>query len=201
MPQEPQMPGTDERWAQFRFSVIGPLLAAPPRRGELGNELKRLARTSWRHPISGQPVQFGLSTIERWYYKALKEPKDPIGVLARKVREDHGTHPSLRQELRAELLAQYRQHPNWSYQLHADNLAARVAMNPKLGVSFRSACRTQAGFRGRASADREILVRVSQARSRQGCRGRSRAASGRDRGSSGWQVRLPLGDSAMRSRR
>jgi hypothetical protein len=32
-----------ERWARFRFSVIGPLLAAPPERGELQEELKSLA--------------------------------------------------------------------------------------------------------------------------------------------------------------
>ena len=42
-----------ERWAQFRFSVIGPLLAAPPARGELQPQLKRLAAKQWRHPISG----------------------------------------------------------------------------------------------------------------------------------------------------
>ena len=56
-----------------------------------------------------------------------------MGVLARKIREDHGSHPSLSMELRSELLSQYRQHPNWSYQLHADNLAALVTANPKLG--------------------------------------------------------------------
>lgn len=133
MPTDPQMSGTDERWAHFRFSVIGPLLAAPPPRGELKGELEGLANKSWRHPISGRSARFGLSTIERWYYKALKEPKDPVGVLARKIRNDHGTHPSLTAELRAELLAQYRQHPGWSYQLHADNLAARVEFDPKLG--------------------------------------------------------------------
>ena len=33
-----------ERWARFRFSVIGPLLAAPPERGELQEQLKSLAR-------------------------------------------------------------------------------------------------------------------------------------------------------------
>ena len=131
------VPGTaqagDERWAHFRFSVIGPLLAAPPERGELKAELERLARKRWRHPITGQWVQWGASTIERWYYKALKEPKDPVGVLARKIREDCGTHPSLSRELRAELLAQYRQHPAWSYQLHADNLAALAGADPGLG--------------------------------------------------------------------
>jgi putative transposase len=124
----------DERWAHFRFSVIGPLLAAPPERGELRDELQRLAQKTWRHPITRQGVLLGASTIERWYYKALKQPRDPVSVLARKIREDHGSHPSLSMELRGELLSQYRQHPNWSYQLHADNLAVLVKSNPKLGT-------------------------------------------------------------------
>ena len=32
-----------EQWARFRFSVIGPSLAAPPERGDLQEELKSLA--------------------------------------------------------------------------------------------------------------------------------------------------------------
>jgi hypothetical protein len=43
-----------ERWARFRFSVIGPLLAAPPERGELQEQLKSLAAQNWQHPITGQ---------------------------------------------------------------------------------------------------------------------------------------------------
>ena len=58
-----------ERWARFRFSVIGPLLAAPPDWGELQEQLEELSRQKWHHPITGQRVQFGLSTIERWFYK------------------------------------------------------------------------------------------------------------------------------------
>jgi len=123
----------DQRWAHFRFSVVGPLLAAPPERGDLQGELKRLARKRWRHPISEEWVRFGASTIERWYYQALREPKDPVGVLARKIREDQGTYPSLSMELRNAIQAQYRQHPGWSYQLHSDNLAVRVEQGPQLG--------------------------------------------------------------------
>jgi len=125
--------GGDERWAHFRFSVIGRLLAAPPRRGELKEELQRLAQKAWRHPISGKLTFFGASTIERWYYKARNEPADPVAVLARKVREDKGTSPSLSPGARTALFEQYRQHPSWTYQLHADNLAARVKREPELG--------------------------------------------------------------------
>jgi transposase InsO family protein len=129
-----EVSGGDERWAQFRFSVVGPLLAAPPEKGELTQELKCLAAKKWRHPITGQWVRFGISTIERWYYRALNEPRDPVGVLARKIREDRGTHPSLSIELRGALHAQYKEHPQWSYQLHADNLAVLARENPKLGA-------------------------------------------------------------------
>ncbi len=123
----------DPRWARLRFSIVGPLLAAPPERGELRGELKRLAARQWVHPVTGQRVRFGVSTIERWYYRALRERNDPVGVLGRKIREDHGTHPSLSLPLRNELARLYRQHPDWSYQLHADNLAVRVEQDPRLG--------------------------------------------------------------------
>jgi putative transposase len=56
-----------ERWAQLRFSVVGPLLAAPPGPGQLRLELKHLAERKWRHPITGAWTSFGRSTIERWY--------------------------------------------------------------------------------------------------------------------------------------
>jgi transposase InsO family protein len=125
--------GREQRWARFRFSVIGPLLAAPPERGELREELEILARKKWRHPITGQSVQFSLPSIERWYYRALGEPKDPVGVLGRKIRQDCGTHPSLSMELRGVLLEQYRKHPSWTYQLHADNLAVLMEQAPGLG--------------------------------------------------------------------
>ena len=124
----------DQRWAHFRFSVIGPLLASPPGAGELGGALKGLAAKRWRHPITGRWVSFGASTIERWYYRALRAQRDPVGVLARKLRADRGTHPSLSVALRAALAVQYRQHPDWSYQLHSDNLAVRAEEDPRLGA-------------------------------------------------------------------
>ena len=45
-----------EKWATFRFSVIGLLLAAPPRRGELAGAIAALAERTWQHPISGKPT-------------------------------------------------------------------------------------------------------------------------------------------------
>ena len=45
------------------FGLVGGLLAAPPERGELRGELKRLSAKKWRHPINGEWVSFGASTI------------------------------------------------------------------------------------------------------------------------------------------
>ena len=46
------------------------------------------AERTRRHPTTGEPTRFGLSTIERWYYRALKEKPDSVGVLRRKGRTD-----------------------------------------------------------------------------------------------------------------
>ena len=127
-------PRSQEQWARFRFSVVGPLLAAPPAPGELQARLEALAAQKWRHPIHGQWVPFGLSTIERWYYTALHAKQDPVAALRRKPRSDQGQHPALSQPLRDALTLQYRQHPHWSYQLHADNLTVLAAQQPALGA-------------------------------------------------------------------
>jgi putative transposase len=103
-----------ERWAHLRFSVVGQLLAAPPPKGELRAELTQLAARTWQHPITGKPVRFALSTIERWYLRARRERRDPVGVLRRKLRADAGIqHVVL--AVREVLRTQYGMHPNWSF--------------------------------------------------------------------------------------
>ena len=102
--------------------MIGPLLAAPPSRGQLQAQLQELAAKKWTHPISGESVVFGASTLERWFYKALGSKASPVEALKRKIRSDHGQHPSLSPRLIELLSEQHRQHPSWSYQLHFDNL-------------------------------------------------------------------------------
>jgi len=125
-------PSSHERWAHLRFSVVGPLLASPPGRGELRQELERLAQKVWRHPVTGEGVRFAVSTIERWYYAA-RLGKDPVGVLRRKPRSDRGRQRAFSVPLAEVLRQQYRDHPSWSYQLHLDNLATRVRQEPGLG--------------------------------------------------------------------
>jgi hypothetical protein len=125
-------PSSPRRWAELRFAIVGPLLAAPPRRGELGDALEELSRRVWRHPTTGAPVRFGASTIERWLYRARRESRDRVAVLARRVRKDHGARPSLSREVRQALGVQYRGHTGWTVQLHYDNLVALADKEPAL---------------------------------------------------------------------
>ncbi len=132
MSESPQPP-IHERWAQLRFAVVGPLLMAPPERGELQAALEELATRSWLHPVTGTPTRFGLSTIERWYSAARRAPVDPVGVLRRKVRSDAGQQTAVGDKLKQAMLEQYAEHPRWSYALHYGNLAAQVRTDATLG--------------------------------------------------------------------
>lgn len=123
---------TSERWAPLRFAVVGPLLAAPPPKGELDAAITALTRKQWRHPRTGEPICFGFSTIERWYYRSRNEKQDPVGVLRRAVRKDRG-ESQISEAQKAVLHAQWKEHKNWSVQLHVDNLAVLVNADPKLG--------------------------------------------------------------------
>ena len=122
-----------DRWARLRLAIIGPLLAAPPRRGHRDAALRALAAQTWRHPLSEQPVGFGFSTIERWYYAARNEARDPVGVLRRQRRRDAGRSWAISAKLREVLRAQYQAHSRWTYRLHTDNLAVLVAADAALG--------------------------------------------------------------------
>lgn len=122
-----------DRWAELRFSVVGPLLASPPKRGELVVALDALAGRRWLHPVSGQEVRFEVPTIERWYYQARNAGVDRIGALRKKERSDAGKHRSMALGVRAALREQYEQHPTWSYQLHADNLDVVCEQDSALG--------------------------------------------------------------------
>ena len=78
-----------DRWARLRFAIIGPLLAAPPERGELRQALEGLAGRSWKHPVNGTMRQFSVATLERWYYTA-RNARDPVAALRRRGRNDAG---------------------------------------------------------------------------------------------------------------
>ena len=113
-----------ERWARFRFGVIGPLLSAPPTvRGDLKRELERLALRTWMDPVTGEPTTFGVSTVERWYYRA-RGTANPVKALRKKVRKDRGRHRSLSETAKRAILVQHREHPGWTKKLHYDNILA-----------------------------------------------------------------------------
>jgi transposase InsO family protein len=120
-------PQDRDRWARLRFAIVGPLLAAPPPPGALRSALQELAKRSWQHPTSALPVQFGLSTLERWYYAARRAQMDPVAALRTAIRADAGRRRAVTQAVIDALEAQYQAHPGWSCQLHYDNLAAALA--------------------------------------------------------------------------
>ncbi len=110
MTQPARGPRAHERWAHTRFSIVGQLLSAPPGKGALKAAIAELAARTWQHPTTGEPVRFGFSTIERWYYRALRERTDPVGVLRRKLRVDAGRQTMVRDAVRSAILAQYAAH-------------------------------------------------------------------------------------------
>lgn len=123
-----------ERWANLRHSIIGALLAAPPRRGELRAAIEALAAKTWQHPITGKHVSFAYSTLERWLYLARRAGHaDTVNALRRRVRKDAGTRRAVSAAMVAAVVQQHRDHPTWSYQLHADNLVALAELDAALG--------------------------------------------------------------------
>ena len=68
---QPSSADDPDRWARLRFAIIGPLLAAPPARGELQQALRELAAKPWRHPLTGAAMRFSVPTLERWFYAEL----------------------------------------------------------------------------------------------------------------------------------
>ena len=125
--------GDRDRWARLRFAIVGPLLASPPPAGRLRAEFERLSQRDWEHPSGKGPVRFAVSTIERWYYQARAEERDPVKALRRQPRADAGRARAMSARLIEALREQYRTHPSWSKQLHYDNLQKLVTETPGLG--------------------------------------------------------------------
>lgn len=121
-----------DRWARLRFAIIGPLLAAPPEAGALRATITALASKTWQHPSTGLPVSFGVSTLERWFYRARRASLDPVAALKTAVRTDVGRQRVMSTAVIEALTAQYNAHPGWTCQLHYDNVAA--ALGPDVAM-------------------------------------------------------------------
>lgn len=129
-------------WAEFRFSVVGHLLACPPKtKGELKGHLFTLAAKTYRHPLTQADLSVSWHTLERWYYRARKGP-DPIASLRKRTRKDRGRR-LMSEALSEALKVQHQDYPSWSYRLHTDNLKAHAEQKPDLGKapSYMSVCR------------------------------------------------------------
>lgn len=128
----PSIPNTSERWARFRFAVVAPLLVARPSHGDLHLALVALSSKRFTHPVTGEPVSFACSTLERWFYQASADD-DPLARLRRRVRKDAGHARSVSRELSTAIRDQYAAHPTWSYLLHYENLETLVEKSETLG--------------------------------------------------------------------
>src|SRR5215472_16622968 len=89
---------------------------------------------------SGQPVRFGLSTLQRWFHAARAAGDDPVTVLRTRIRVDAGRSRRLSPAVMAAIEAQYKQHPSWSVQLHYENLSVALGDAEKL-PSYATVCR------------------------------------------------------------
>jgi len=161
--------GTAERWALFRHAVIGRLLISPPPRGHLQKALRELAAESFEHPVTGEPMRIGFSTVESWYYLACKS-RDPVGALRRKVRHDAGQQRSVSEALQELLRVRHAQHPTWSYDLHYRNVQVLVEQHPELGplpsyATVRRAMKRMGLYRQRRRTDHKAASSPREVRS------------------------------------
>jgi len=115
---------TRRQIAEFRFSILGQLFSRPPKQGELAERLRELSGIDWTPPGSAYPEKYSVRTLERWYSAAKKSLIDPVAALLPAKRCDVGTRRVLSEEHCQWLKGNFREYPGWSWQLHADNLAA-----------------------------------------------------------------------------
>src|SRR5262249_53080068 len=151
----------------------GPLLASPPKWGELGNRIDELAAMPWQHPTTGEVMHYEAKTIEKMYY-AVRHEADPFVALQRKVPKHAGTHPSVSEELAKAIAKQYDEHRGWSYQLHYDNLVVVAKEDPSLGslpgyATVRRFMKDRGMYRDRKrrakGSDTEVAVTERETRS------------------------------------
>ena len=100
-----------EAVALFRAQVIGALTRRELDRGELAAELRKLAEGKYRPPKRRATKQYGVSTLERWYYAYRR---GGLEALRPDTRSDRGRARELTPEQRELLLDIRREHPGAS---------------------------------------------------------------------------------------
>jgi len=77
-----------------------------------------------------------------------RSPQGPVEVLQRKIRSDQGQPPAFGPKLVEVFTAQYREHPHWNDQLHADHLVVLLKKHSRNWEVFRpmSRCDVSAGY-------------------------------------------------------
>ena len=129
---QPTPSPTGALWARFRFSVVGSLLSSPPARGTLQAAIRSLAEQDLVASCNRTRCPLLRRDHRTLVLHRAPRARRPSRRLRRAVRKDRGKI-SLAAALAEQLHLQYRDHPDWSYQLHYDNLAALVKADPSLG--------------------------------------------------------------------
>ena len=162
-------PDERDRWARFRYSIIAPLMAAPPDKGELWSALTALAAKTWRRPDTGLDIQFSVATLERWYY-GVRSADDPVAKLRTMKRRDCGRFPGMSVRAIAVLTGQYAEHSGWTAQLHHDNLRVQLSSDDCPSYStIRRYLRAQGLFRRRSvkNATSGVLAAIARVNQRE----------------------------------
>lgn len=110
-----------EAVALFRSEIIGALTRRELDRGELREELARLARRRYRAPEAKSTRQYAASTLERWLYRY---KKGGLEALRPEPRSDRGRARELTSEQRELLLDVRREHRAASVPLILRSLVA-----------------------------------------------------------------------------
>jgi putative transposase len=109
-----------EAVALFRAEIIGALARSELDRGELAAQIRKLAERKYRSPGRRATKQYGVSTLERWYY-AYRQ--GGLAALRPDARSDRGRARELSPEQRELLLDIRREHPGASAALILRTLA------------------------------------------------------------------------------
>lgn len=122
MSKDPLLPRDHaEAVALFRASIVGAIVQREMSRGELAIAIRALAQCRYRPPGRRASKQYGVSTLERWFYAYRR---GGLEALRPSPRSDRGRARELSPEQRTLLLEIRREHPTASVPLIIRTLVA-----------------------------------------------------------------------------